>query len=122
MLKFDKVQTVTLLVTLLMLGCACGPTSAAVRIAGRVEAGGSPLASSIVTLWGATAADPRQLTQTRTSSDGRFELASQDSFGADVILYVIAEGGETAANKGSGDNPATALLAVLGNTKGRPRN
>src|SRR5262249_60155613 len=32
------------------------------------------------------------------------------------ILYVVAKGGEAAVNKGAGDNPAAALLAVLGNT------
>src|SRR5262249_23080781 len=31
------------------------------------------------------------------------------------ILYLVAKGGEAAVNKGNGDNPAAALLAVLGN-------
>src|SRR5262249_19947403 len=52
----------------------------------------------------------------RTSSDGRFELGSQETLGTDVILYLVAKGGEAAVNKGSGDNPAVALLSVLGNT------
>ena len=87
-----------------------------VRLEGQVQAGGGPLANSTVTLWGASAGEPRQLAQARTNSDGRFELGSQETLGAEVILYLVAKGGEAAVNKGSGDNPAAALLAVLGNT------
>ena len=87
-----------------------------VRIEGQVQAGGGPLANSTVTLWAASAAEPRQLAQARTNSDGRFELGSQETLGAEVVLYLVAKGGEAAVNKGSGENPAAALLAVLGNT------
>src|SRR5215475_12116251 len=93
-----------------------GPVAAALRIEGQVQAGGGPLANSTVTLWAASANDPRQLAQTATSNDGRFQIDSQETIGADVILYLIAKGGEAAANKMSGDNPAVALLSVLGNT------
>ena len=87
-----------------------------VRVEGQVQAGGGPLANSTVTLWAASAAEPRQLAQARTNNDGRFELGSQETLGAEVLLYLVAKGGEAAVNKGSGDNPAAALLAVLGNT------
>jgi hypothetical protein len=86
-----------------------------VRIEGQVQAGGGPLATSTVTLWAASAGEPRQLAQARTNNDGRFELGHQETLGADVILYVVAKGGEAAVKKGAGDNPAAALLAVLGN-------
>jgi DNA-binding beta-propeller fold protein YncE len=69
-----------------------------------------------VTLWAANAGEPRQLAQARANSDGRFELGSQDTLGADVTLYLVAKGGEPAINRGGGDNPAIALLTVLGNT------
>jgi hypothetical protein len=82
----------------------------AVRIEGQVQVGGGPLTNSTVTLWSASTGEPRQLAQTRTASDGRFELGSQETLGADVTLYVVAKGGEAAVNKGSGDNPAVALL------------
>jgi hypothetical protein len=95
-----------------MFCCACGPSSAAVRIEGKVQAGGGPVVNSTVTLWAATVAAPRQLSQTRTTSDGDFELASQDTLGTDITLYEIAEGGEAG---GSGDNSALAMLAVVGN-------
>ena len=68
-----------------------------------------------MTLWGASSGEPRQLAQTRTSSDGRFAVGSQDTLGADVILYLVAKGGEATVNKGSGDNQAIAMLSVLGN-------
>src|SRR5262245_3454176 len=97
-----------------LVGFSLGPVAAAVRIEGQVQAGGGPLANSAVTLWAASTADPKQLAQTTTSSDGRFNIDSQETIGADVILYLIAKGGEAAVNKGSGDNPAVALLSVLG--------
>src|SRR5262245_13216376 len=86
------------------------------RIEGQVQAGGGPLVNSTVTLWAASAGEPRELAQARTNNDGRFELGSQETLGADIILYVVAKGGEAAVNKGAGDNSAAALLAVLGNT------
>jgi hypothetical protein len=87
-----------------------------VRVEGQVQAGSGPLANSTVTLWGAGAGEPRQLAQARTNNDGRFELGSQEPLGAEVIVYLVAKGGEAAVNKGSGDNPAVVLLSVLGNT------
>jgi hypothetical protein len=114
--KVDKAQIVATLLTVTLLGCAWDLAAAAVRIEGQVQAGGGPLANSTVTLWGASPGEPRQLAQTRTGSDGRFELGSQETPAADVILYLVAKGGEAAVNKGGGDNPAAVLLAVLGNT------
>ena len=115
MRKIDKAQAVATLLTAGVLGCACGPAAAAVRVEGQVQAGGGPLANSTVTLWGASTGEPRQLAQARTGGDGRFELGSQESPGADVVLYLVAKGGEAAVNRGGGDNPAVALLSVLGN-------
>src|SRR5262245_58090106 len=116
MLRIDRARMATMLLAVGVLGYACVPATAAVRIEGQVQAGGGPLANSTVTLWGASAGEPRQLAQARTGSDGRFELGSQETLGTDVILYLVAHGGEAAVNKGSGDNPAVALLSVLGNT------
>jgi len=65
--------------------------------------------------------EPKQLAQSKTGSDGRFELGTQETPGADVILYLVAKGGEAAVKKGSGNNPAIALLAVLGSNP-RPRS
>jgi hypothetical protein len=53
MLKIDKAYLATMLLAGGLLGLMC--VSAAVRIAGQVQAGGGPLASSTVTLWAASA-------------------------------------------------------------------
>jgi hypothetical protein len=116
MLKIDPTHLLTIGLTAAMLGCACTPSEAAVRLEGQVQAGGGPVANSTVTLWVASAGEPRQLGQTRTSSDGRFALASDETVGADVTLYVVAKGGVPSGNSGSGDNPAIAMLSVLGNS------
>jgi hypothetical protein len=112
----DKAPIVATLLTVSLLGCACVPAAAAVGIQGQVQAGGGPLSNSTVTLWAASSGEPRQMAQARTSDDGRFDLRSEETPASDVILYLIAKGGEAAVNKGSGDNPAAVLLAVLGNT------
>jgi hypothetical protein len=109
-----RARLLTTLLVLGVLGWAYDPTAAAVRIEGQVQAGGGPLANSTVTLWAASTEQPRQLAQGRTNSDGRFELGSQETLAADVILYVVAKGGEAVVHKGSSDNPAAALLALLG--------
>src|SRR5262245_44904052 len=109
--KIDK----SIIASALIAGLLSGSAGAAVRIEGQVQAGGGPVANSTVTLWAASAGDPRQLAQARTNNDGRFELDNQETLGADVILYVVTKGGESAVNKGAGDNPAATLLAVLGN-------
>jgi hypothetical protein len=114
MLRLDNGAVIASLLTLGILG-ASGPVAAAVRIAGQVQAGGGPVANSAVTLWSASAGQPRQLAQATTSADGRFDLSSQDNLGADAVVYVIAKGGEPTVNRGSGDNPAIAMLSVLGN-------
>jgi hypothetical protein len=116
MYRFVNAQVGAILLALSMLGSTCGVASSAVRVEGQVQAGGAPLANSTVTLWGASSDAPRQLAQTTTDSNGRFQLGSQETISSDVILYLIAKGGEASVNKGSGDNPAIALLSVLGNT------
>jgi hypothetical protein len=69
-----------------------------------------------LSLWAASAGEPRQLAQVKSGSDGRFQLLSQETPGTDVSLYLVARGGQATVNKGSGDNSAIALLTVLGNT------
>jgi hypothetical protein len=105
------------LVSLLLSG---GPASAAGGITGQVLGAGAPIANSTVTLWAATAGDPKQLAQTKTGVDGRFSLAAPAPTGSDASLYLVAKGGEPSANKASGDNPAIALLAVVGTTNPPP--
>jgi len=116
MIETGKASIAVVLATCGLLGWACNPAAAAVHIEGQVQAGGGPLANSTVTLWEANAGDPKQLAQTQTGSDGRFELGTDETPSADVSLYLVAKGGVATVNKGSSDNPAIALLTVLGNT------
>ena len=52
------------------IGFASGAAGAAIRIDGQVQAGGGPVANSIVTLWAASGGDPQQLAQAKTADDG----------------------------------------------------
>jgi hypothetical protein len=91
-----------------------GVCAFAADIKGQVLGGGAPIAKSTVTLWEASAGAPKQLDQTKTSGDGRFQVRTKGAHG-DAILYLIDSGGEPKANKGGGDNPGIVLLSVLGN-------
>jgi hypothetical protein len=113
--KINKAHIGGMLLAAGLVGGAVNSAAAAIRIEGRVDAGGSPIASSTVTLWAASAGEPTQLAQTKTASDGRFELSVDETPGSNVSLYLVAKGGVAAANRASGDNPAIALLSVLGN-------
>lgn len=59
-MKIAKVYTAARLLTGVLLGCICGPVAAAVHIEGQVQIGRSPLAGSTVTLWAASAGEPKQ--------------------------------------------------------------
>src|SRR5690349_5726976 len=104
-----------MLIAAALLGASCSAATAAVHIEGQAQAGGAPLANSTVTLWAGSSSDPRQLAQGKTSTDGSFQLNSEESIGTDVALYLTAQGGAAAVSKGAGDNSAVALLSVLGN-------
>src|SRR5215469_8918630 len=110
MFKPDKTQIIATLLAFGLLFGAAHSTSAAIRIEGQVQASGAPLANSAVTLWQANAGAPRQLAQARAGADGRFELNSQESPGADVILYLVSKGGTAA---GGSESPSTTMLLVL---------
>ncbi|HXJ35490.1 MAG TPA: hypothetical protein VMS22_15760 [Candidatus Eisenbacteria bacterium] len=89
-----------------------GPAHAADGIAGRVLGAGAPVENATVTLWAATAGDPKQVAQARTGSDGGFSLARPKG-GGDSSFYLVATGGHPTASKMSDDNPAIALLTVV---------
>ena len=90
-----------------------GTAFAVDNIKGQVLGGGAPIAQSSVTLWQASADAPKQLAQTKTNEDGRFEVHAKGA-SKDGILYLVATGGVPKASKTAGDNPAIALLAVIG--------
>ena len=80
---------------------------------GQVLGGGAPIAKSTVTLWEASSSAPKQLGQTKSNDDRRFEVRAKGA-SKDGILYLVANGGVAKANKAGGDNPAIVLLAVVG--------
>ena len=82
-------------------------------IEGQVLGAGKPIAGSTVTLWAASHDAPRQLAQTKTGDDGRFSLSTADQ-GSSDILYLTANGGRPAANQRGAENPAIALISIIG--------
>ena len=98
----------------LTLWLAISSFAASQTIEGRVTGAGAPIARSAVTLWSASPSAPKQLAQTQSGDDGRFTLSAAVA-GPEDILYIVAKGGRPTAHKGSGDNPAIALISVLGN-------
>ena len=111
MSKIDQFSLAAMVFAAGLLGS--GLAAAAVHVEGQVQAGGAGLANSTVALWAAGAGEPKELAQTKSGREGQFSL-SVETAGVDSSLYLVAKGGETTASKGSGDNPAIALLAVLG--------
>jgi hypothetical protein len=108
-------RTLSMMVALIaLLALATGPAFAADNITGQVLGAGAPIANSMVTLWAASADAPTQLAQARTDADGQFAMTIPDTRSAAASLYLVAKGGQPTANKGSGDNPAIALVTVLG--------
>ena len=99
MSKNAKALIIAVLLTAGLLGGACGPAAAAVRIEGQVQGGGGPIANSTVTLWAASANAPSQLAQVKTDANGGFEISVEQSPGNDTILYLVAKGGEPTVNK-----------------------
>ncbi|HEY2120364.1 MAG TPA: hypothetical protein VGH37_14335 [Candidatus Acidoferrum sp.] len=88
---------------------------AADHLSGRVLGAGDPIANSIVILWEAGSNEPKKLAEAKTNDQGQFEIRSAAARGADSFLYLVATGGVPKAQKSSADNPAIALVTVLGN-------
>ncbi len=92
-----------------------GPASAQ-QIEGQVLGAGAPIANATITLFAATSDAPVQLSQSQSGPDGHFTLPPTHVPRGEIILYLVATGGEPHANGGSGNNPSITLLAVLGPT------
>jgi hypothetical protein len=86
-------------------------------LAGKVQAAGSPIAGSAVTLYAAGDGNPILVGQAKTGDDGSFRLdiaADKLQGAADKVLYLVARGGTPKAEGAKGPKDAIALLAVLG--------
>jgi hypothetical protein len=112
----SKRNGLTYLTTLLFAGCflVAAQAFAADSIKGQVLGAGAPIAGSTVTLWGASAGEPKQLAQAKSDPDGQFELRASAASGSDLILYLVAKGGQPKSSRVAGDNPGITLIAVLG--------
>ena len=108
-------QSFAMLAGVSLLSSAYSPAAAAVRIDGQVQAGGGPLANSTVTLWAASAGEPENWLKQKPAAMDILTCAARKRPARMSVLYLVAKGGEH-VNKGGGDNPAIALLTVLGNT------
>lgn len=96
-------------------GLLCAlPSFAAQTMDGQVLGGGAPIGGSVVTLWGASAAQPVELAQAKTDGNGRFTMAVPPNVAPGSSLYLVAQGGQPKASKDASENPAIALMAVLG--------
>ncbi len=84
----------------------------AVDIKGQVLGGGAPIAQSTVTLWAASAGAPKQLAQTKTDDDGNFSVHGAARSGRKPLPR--RHGWRAGGEQGGGNNPAIALLAVVG--------
>ena len=82
------------------------------QVSGRVTGSGEPISNATVTLWAASAGAPSKLGQGKTGSDGRFSIKPSGGRPEGSVLYLIAKGGVPHGQKT--ENPAIALLAVLG--------
>jgi uncharacterized GH25 family protein len=71
---FRKTLTLAGLATTIVF--LIGQEVAQQNIKGQVLGGGAPIANSTVTLYAASAAAPKQLAETKTDADGRFEVRS----------------------------------------------
>src|SRR5271169_2581760 len=105
----DAIQKLALIALVVSSLFPAGRASAA-DIKGQVMGGGAPSGQSTVTLWAASASAPQQLAQTKTNEDGKFAI--HGAAAPNASLYLVATGGEP--KSGGGNNPAIALLTVLG--------
>jgi hypothetical protein len=107
------VRTLMLGTMIVAIVLSTGAAFAADSIKGQVALGGAPIAKATVTLWEASANAPRQLDQTKSRDDGRFEVHVKGAHG-NGLLYLVAAGGVPKASKAGSDNPVVVLLSVLG--------
>ncbi|MEH2569614.1 Vgb family protein [Bradyrhizobium sp. AZCC 2289] len=98
----------------LALGVLATGSTLAAALDGEVLGGGAPVANATVTLWAASAGAPKQLAQTTTGTNGSFTLNALDAADKETSLYLVARGGRSAADKTNSDNPAIALMTVVG--------
>ena len=86
-------KSIAMLAAIVASNLLFAQSTLAADIKGQVLGGGAPIAKSTVTLWEASADAPKQLAQTKTSDDGRFEVRTKGAH-SDAVLYLLASGGD----------------------------
>ena len=113
MLRTHKVRIAAVLATCGLFGWACNSAAADVRIGGQVRAGVAHSQTPPLRYGQRVRANPGNWLK-RNRQRRPFRASHRETLGTDVSLYLVAKGGQ--ATNGDGDNPAIALLTVLGNT------
>ena len=116
-------QTTAIKLTLIALAIPCmflATRAFAAEIKGQVMGGGAPVVQSTVTLWAASSEAPKQLAQTKTDNEGRFEIRGATA-PADASLYLVATGGEP-GGKGRRQSGYRAVGGCGQQTPGRSRH
>ena len=86
------------------------------QLEGQVLGARAPIAHATVALWAASADAPAKLSETQSDANGHFALPFAGAPTGASSLYLLATGGVPAASPAGGNNPAIALLTVLGTT------
>ncbi|MEP3330334.1 hypothetical protein [Sedimentitalea sp.] len=84
------------------------------RLEGTVSVGGVPIAGANVSVWQAGPDEPRRLGSARANDNGDYHLSIADELDDGAVLYLVANGGEARSAAGTGSNPATTLMALVG--------
>lgn len=84
------------------------------RLEGTVSVGGAPITGAEVSVWQANADEPRMLGSASTDDTGAYGLSIADGADAGAVFYLVAKGGEAGSATGTGPNPATTLMALVG--------
>ena len=57
-----------------------------------------------MTLWSAGTGQPTRVAETRSGADGRFAITAPGAVAPGASLYLVARGGQPAAQPGGGNN------------------
>ncbi len=90
--------------------------SIAQQVTGTVQAGGSPVVNSTITLWAASQNTPRQIAQAKSDNNGLFSFTDIPNMTDKEIFYLIAQGGQPKISGAAEDNKAIALMTTLNAT------
>ncbi|RYH06740.1 hypothetical protein [Tropicimonas sp. IMCC6043] len=86
------------------------------RISGHVEIEDKPLSGADVVLWLAGSGAPAKLAETKTASDGVFDIPIGSRLDTGGVFYLVTEGGDARGTIREDANTTIRLMATLGTT------